>query len=236
MRYLPHEAWGLKCFFRRSYEGLNTLFKWINYSKSERGWISQHKCFLKVTICGHYVFVPFIFLVFLFLFKSCQEFLNFHFLKTLVWFFFRRNGWQKWAGLNFQWKPNENTRKSRKTVSGKSPYFNPLNHMCTLSGWSLLMVSLVHRILMILLTHLWSPCRISTLWLMLLLLLISLHLLIAKPAADDNYTVEKIKKTRVRHGVVQYLVKWTGYTNTHNTWLDTNGLRLVPPLGKLLKG
>ncbi len=42
----------------------------------------------------------------------------------------------------------------------------------------------------------------------------------AKPAADDSYTVEKIKKTRVKHGVVQYLVKWAGYINKHNTWLD----------------
>ena len=42
----------------------------------------------------------------------------------------------------------------------------------------------------------------------------------AKPAADDSYNVEKIKKTRVRHGVVQYLVKWAGYTNKYNTWLD----------------
>ena len=24
----------------------------------------------------------------------------------------------------------------------------------------------------------------------------------------------------MKHGVVQYLVKWAGYTNTHNTWLD----------------
>ena len=32
----------------------------------------------------------------------------------------------------------------------------------------------------------------------------------AKPAADEGYTVEKIKKTRVKHGVVQYLVKWAG--------------------------
>jgi hypothetical protein len=42
----------------------------------------------------------------------------------------------------------------------------------------------------------------------------------AKPAADDSYIVEKIKKTRVKHGVVQYLVKWAGYINKHNTWLD----------------
>ena len=42
----------------------------------------------------------------------------------------------------------------------------------------------------------------------------------AEPSADDSYTVEKIKKTRVRHGVVQYLVKWAGYINKHNTWLD----------------
>ena len=38
--------------------------------------------------------------------------------------------------------------------------------------------------------------------------------------ADDNYIVEKIKETRVKHGVVQYLVKWAGCINQHNTWLD----------------
>ena len=30
----------------------------------------------------------------------------------------------------------------------------------------------------------------------------------AVDVADDSYTVEKIKKTGVKHGVVQYLVKW----------------------------
>ena len=49
----------------------------------------------------------------------------------------------------------------------------------------------------------------------------------AKPAADDSYTVEKIKKTRVTHGVVQYLVKWAGYINKHNTWLDYSEHRVV---------
>ena len=39
----------------------------------------------------------------------------------------------------------------------------------------------------------------------------------AKPVADDSYIVEKIKKTRVKHGVVQHLVKWEGYINKHNT-------------------
>ena len=40
------------------------------------------------------------------------------------------------------------------------------------------------------------------------------------PAAGESYIVEKIKKTRVKHGVVQHLVKWAGYINKHNTWLD----------------
>ena len=114
---------------------------WIIYSKSERGWISQHKCFLKVMICGNFVFVPFFFSSssFLFLFSwiflnfLCPEFLNSHFLKTFFWFFFR-NGWQKWAGLNFQWKSNGNTRKSRETFGGKSPYFNSLSHI--LKEWN----------------------------------------------------------------------------------------------------
>ena len=52
MRHLPHDAWGYKCFFRRSYEGLKL---WIIYStpltfiqtKSERGWISNTSGFLK---------------------------------------------------------------------------------------------------------------------------------------------------------------------------------------------
>ena len=38
--------------------------------------------------------------------------------------------------------------------------------------------------------------------------------------ADDEYTVEVIKKSRVKHGVVQHLVKWAGYNNKHNTWID----------------
>ena len=46
----------------------------------------------------------------------------------------------------------------------------------------------------------------------------------AVPAADEGYTVEKIKKTRVKHGAVQYLVKWAGYINKHNTWVDIDDM------------
>ena len=43
-------------------------------------------------------------------------------------------------------------------------------------------------------------------------------------SADDEYTVEVIKKSRVKHGVVQYLVKWAGYNNKHNTWIDLDDM------------
>ena len=42
--------------------------------------------------------------------------------------------------------------------------------------------------------------------------------------AEDEYIVEVIKKSRVRHGVVQYLVKWAGYINKHNTWIDLDDM------------
>ena len=42
--------------------------------------------------------------------------------------------------------------------------------------------------------------------------------------ADDEYIVEVIKKSRVKHCVVQYLVKWAGYNNKHNTWIDLDDM------------
>ena len=43
-------------------------------------------------------------------------------------------------------------------------------------------------------------------------------------STEDEYTVEVIKKSRVKHGVVQYLVKWTGYNNKHKTWIDLDDM------------
>ena len=41
----------------------------------------------------------------------------------------------------------------------------------------------------------------------------------------DDCAVEAIKKSRVRHGAVQYLVKWAGYSNTYNTWVDLDDMQ-----------
>ena len=46
----------------------------------------------------------------------------------------------------------------------------------------------------------------------------------SETTTDEGYTVERIKKTRVKHGVVQYLVKWAGYINKHNTWVDLDDM------------
>ena len=35
---------------------------------------------------------------------------------------------------------------------------------------------------------------------------------------DDTYVVEKILKHRMHGGRMQWLVKWRGYDDTHNTW------------------
>ena len=43
-------------------------------------------------------------------------------------------------------------------------------------------------------------------------------------SAEDEYTVEVIKKSRVKHGVVQHLVKWAGYINKHNTRIDLDDM------------
>ena len=41
---------------------------------------------------------------------------------------------------------------------------------------------------------------------------------------SDECAVEVVKKKRVRHGVVQYLVKWVGYNNKHNSWVDLDDM------------
>ena len=43
-------------------------------------------------------------------------------------------------------------------------------------------------------------------------------------STDDEYTVEAIKKRRVKHGVEQYFVKWAGYNNKHNTWIGLDDM------------
>jgi hypothetical protein len=48
----------------------------------------------------------------------------------------------------------------------------------------------------------------------------------AAAAADlDECTVEVIKKSRVKKGVVQYLVNWVGYSNKHNSWVDCDDMK-----------
>jgi hypothetical protein len=42
--------------------------------------------------------------------------------------------------------------------------------------------------------------------------------------SSDECAVEVIKKKRVKHGVVQYLVKWVGYNNRHNRWIDLDDM------------
>lgn len=37
---------------------------------------------------------------------------------------------------------------------------------------------------------------------------------------DDVYTVERVVKTRKRGGKVEYFVKWTGYPDKFNSWVD----------------
>jgi hypothetical protein len=37
---------------------------------------------------------------------------------------------------------------------------------------------------------------------------------------DDVYDVEKILKTRKRKGKIQHLVKWKGYPDKFNSWID----------------
>ena len=44
-------------------------------------------------------------------------------------------------------------------------------------------------------------------------------------AGEDEFTVESIKKKRVKLGQVQYLVKWAGYNNRFNRWLSIDDLQ-----------
>ena len=40
---------------------------------------------------------------------------------------------------------------------------------------------------------------------------------------NPEYEVEEILDSRLKHGKLEYLVKWSGYTNNYNTWeLETN--------------
>ena len=44
-------------------------------------------------------------------------------------------------------------------------------------------------------------------------------------ATDNNlYLVEQVKNHRHRNGNVQFLIKWLGYSNRHNTWEPENHL------------
>ena len=36
---------------------------------------------------------------------------------------------------------------------------------------------------------------------------------------EEHYKVQAIRKHRVIHGEMQYLVKWTGYDKSENLWL-----------------
>ena len=39
-----------------------------------------------------------------------------------------------------------------------------------------------------------------------------------------EYHVEEVLDSRLRHGQLQYLVKWQGYTEENNTWEPTMNL------------
>ncbi len=41
---------------------------------------------------------------------------------------------------------------------------------------------------------------------------------------DDVFLVEKIIKTRKRNGKTEYFVKWKGYNETYNSWVDKKDL------------
>ena len=38
---------------------------------------------------------------------------------------------------------------------------------------------------------------------------------------DEQFDVEKILKTRKRAGKIEYYVKWVGYPNKFNSWIDS---------------
>ena len=45
------------------------------------------------------------------------------------------------------------------------------------------------------------------------------------PANDNNiYLVEEVKNHRHRNGKLEFLIKWLGYSNRHNTWEPENHL------------
>jgi len=37
-------------------------------------------------------------------------------------------------------------------------------------------------------------------------------------SGEEEYSVEKILEKRLRHGKVEYLIKWEGYPDSENTW------------------
>ena len=120
-------------------EAPNALFDvvtkvWIIYSKSERGWISQHKCFLKVVACGHYAFVLF-FLPSLFIWGRevflCLGFLFLILAKTLFYlFFFSEMGVKHelvWVFNGFQL---ETAEYLWKLIPRRSLFLNQFSHIC----------------------------------------------------------------------------------------------------------
>ena len=48
-----------------------------------------------------------------------------------------------------------------------------------------------------------------------------LHLIINE---DNVYDVEKVLKTRRRNGKIEYYVKWKGYPDKFNSWIDSCSL------------
>ena len=48
-----------------------------------------------------------------------------------------------------------------------------------------------------------------------------LQLIIKK---DNVYDVEKVIKTRRRNGKIEYYVKWKGYRDKFNSWIDSSSL------------
>jgi len=50
-----------------------------------------------------------------------------------------------------------------------------------------------------------------------------------KPFKQGEFLVEAIRKQRIRNGRPEYLVKWSGYPESDNTWEPRN--HLVNPVG-----
>ena len=119
MRYLPHEACGLKAFFRRSYEGLNKLFKkWAGLNFSTQVFFESDDLW---TFCVRAVLFLVSFLVFFsrFFFNSVRNFSIFTFWKLFFGFFFSEMGGKSEQGWISNGNPMETRGNLEKLSEGK---------------------------------------------------------------------------------------------------------------------